>query len=198
MDGQKLEVNCLYLEIPASEYTAAEEDSLARLEHGHEVAGAPPGQEHQRGRRHWNSRCNSVASLAIDKATSCVVDMSCFQGFFFCPKAASLLLHNFCGYHITPQGHKRSEKYKRWIMVNDHANRLGNLEREDNRVFNKITRTAEQVFSAIQDEAKVWIRAGNRGLEMVLPLTAQLPGGAPIRHIVSMISFLGIAITSIM
>ncbi|CAL4965789.1 unnamed protein product [Urochloa decumbens] len=32
--------------------------------------------------------------------------MSCFQGLFFCPEAASLLLHNFCVYHITPQGHE--------------------------------------------------------------------------------------------
>jgi hypothetical protein len=34
--------------------------------------------------------------------------MSCFQGLFFCPEAASLLLHNFCVYHITPQGHEVS------------------------------------------------------------------------------------------
>nr|CAB3464183.1 unnamed protein product [Digitaria exilis] len=32
--------------------------------------------------------------------------MSCFQGLFFCPEAASLLLHNFCMYHINPQGHE--------------------------------------------------------------------------------------------
>ncbi|VAH73409.1 unnamed protein product [Triticum turgidum subsp. durum] len=32
--------------------------------------------------------------------------MSCFQGLFFCPEASSLLLHNFCIYHITPQGHE--------------------------------------------------------------------------------------------
>ncbi|XP_062181447.1 protein NDL1-like [Phragmites australis] len=32
--------------------------------------------------------------------------MSCFQGLFFCPEAASLLLHNFCIYHINPQGHE--------------------------------------------------------------------------------------------
>ena len=50
----------------------------------------------------------------------------------------------------------------------------------NNRVFNKITRTAEQVFSAIQDEAKVWIRAGNKGLEEVLPSTAQIFGVGPL------------------
>ncbi|KMZ73323.1 Pollen-specific protein SF21 [Zostera marina] len=32
--------------------------------------------------------------------------MSCFQGLFFCPQAASLLLHNFCVYHISPPGHE--------------------------------------------------------------------------------------------
>lgn len=32
--------------------------------------------------------------------------MSCFQGLFFCPEASSLLLHNFCIYHISPPGHE--------------------------------------------------------------------------------------------
>ncbi|THG00024.1 hypothetical protein TEA_017561 [Camellia sinensis var. sinensis] len=32
--------------------------------------------------------------------------MSCFQGLFFCPEAASLLLHNYCIYHISPPGHE--------------------------------------------------------------------------------------------
>ncbi|GAV68301.1 Ndr domain-containing protein [Cephalotus follicularis] len=32
--------------------------------------------------------------------------MSCFQGLFFCPEAASLLLHNFCIYHVSPPGHE--------------------------------------------------------------------------------------------
>uniref|UniRef100_A0A804P304 Uncharacterized LOC100383387 n=1 Tax=Zea mays TaxID=4577 RepID=A0A804P304_MAIZE len=32
--------------------------------------------------------------------------MSCFQGLLFCPEAASLLLHNFCIYHISPPGHE--------------------------------------------------------------------------------------------
>ncbi|XP_023768688.1 protein NDL2 [Lactuca sativa] len=31
--------------------------------------------------------------------------MSCFQGLFLCPEAFSLLLHNFCIYHISPPGH---------------------------------------------------------------------------------------------
>ncbi|XP_044476350.1 protein NDL1-like [Mangifera indica] len=32
--------------------------------------------------------------------------MLCFQGLFFCPDAASLLLHNFCIYHINAPGHE--------------------------------------------------------------------------------------------
>uniref|UniRef100_A0A0D6R7F3 Uncharacterized protein n=1 Tax=Araucaria cunninghamii TaxID=56994 RepID=A0A0D6R7F3_ARACU len=32
--------------------------------------------------------------------------MSCFQGLFFCPEAASLLFHNFCVYHINAPGHE--------------------------------------------------------------------------------------------
>ncbi|KAM7273477.1 hypothetical protein ACFE04_028141 [Oxalis oulophora] len=32
--------------------------------------------------------------------------MSCFQGLFFCEDAASLLLHNFCIYHIDAPGHE--------------------------------------------------------------------------------------------
>ncbi|KAJ8448849.1 hypothetical protein Cgig2_011470 [Carnegiea gigantea] len=31
---------------------------------------------------------------------------SCFQGLFMCPEALSLLLHNFCIYHISPPGHE--------------------------------------------------------------------------------------------
>ncbi|XVF31178.1 hypothetical protein REPUB_Repub16aG0123600 [Reevesia pubescens] len=32
--------------------------------------------------------------------------MSCFQGLFVCPNAASFLLHNFCIYHIDAPGHE--------------------------------------------------------------------------------------------
>ncbi|CAJ1976223.1 unnamed protein product [Sphenostylis stenocarpa] len=32
--------------------------------------------------------------------------VSCFQGLLFCPDAASLLLHNFCIYHIDAPGHE--------------------------------------------------------------------------------------------
>ncbi|XWS72469.1 hypothetical protein CRYUN_Cryun02cG0042200 [Craigia yunnanensis] len=34
--------------------------------------------------------------------------ISCFQGLLFCPEASSLLLHNFCLYHISPPGHEVS------------------------------------------------------------------------------------------
>ena len=36
------------------------------------------------------------------------IDMSCFQGLFVCPDAASLLLNNFCVYHIDAPGHEVS------------------------------------------------------------------------------------------
>ena len=39
----------------------------------------------------------------------------------------------------------------------------------NNRFFHRSSRTPEQVFRAIQEEARTWIRAGNRGLEAVLP-----------------------------
>ncbi|CAI9773138.1 unnamed protein product [Fraxinus pennsylvanica] len=32
--------------------------------------------------------------------------MSCFQGLFLCPEAFSLLIHNFCIYHLSPPGHE--------------------------------------------------------------------------------------------
>ncbi|XP_071705115.1 protein NDL2-like [Rutidosis leptorrhynchoides] len=32
--------------------------------------------------------------------------VSCFQGLFLCPEAFSLLIHNFCIYHISPPGHE--------------------------------------------------------------------------------------------
>jgi hypothetical protein len=39
----------------------------------------------------------------------------------------------------------------------------------NNRVFSRSSRMPEQVFRAIQEEARTWVRAGNRGLEAVLP-----------------------------
>jgi hypothetical protein len=42
--------------------------------------------------------------------------MSCFQGLLFCPEAASLLLHNFCIYHISPPGHEVLSKLISYIF----------------------------------------------------------------------------------
>lgn len=39
----------------------------------------------------------------------------------------------------------------------------------NNRVFDRRSRSAPQLFDAIRDEAKTWVRASNKGLEMVLP-----------------------------
>ncbi|KVI12182.1 Ndr [Cynara cardunculus var. scolymus] len=55
---------------------------------------------------------DSIDSIAVDMETVylggkiLIWDISCFQGLFFCPEASSLLLHNFCIYHITPPGHE--------------------------------------------------------------------------------------------
>jgi hypothetical protein len=38
----------------------------------------------------------------------------------------------------------------------------------NNRIFNKVSKSPDQTFQAIQEEAKVWIRAGNIGVELVL------------------------------
>lgn len=46
----------------------------------------------------------------------------------------------------------------------------------NHRVFSK---TPAQVFSAIQDEVRVWIRAGNKGLEMILQTPVQPSQIAP-------------------
>ncbi|PKA63666.1 Pollen-specific protein SF21 [Apostasia shenzhenica] len=43
--------------------------------------------------------------------------MSCFQGLFFCPEAASLLLHNFCIYHISPPGHEVSDLVQELLQL---------------------------------------------------------------------------------
>ncbi|KAK6927295.1 NDRG protein [Dillenia turbinata] len=61
------------------------------------------------------TRCGSVSVYVIgdhDKPALVTYPdlalnyLSCFQGLFFCPEAYSLLLHNFCIYHISPPGHE--------------------------------------------------------------------------------------------
>jgi hypothetical protein len=39
------------------------------------------------------------------------------------------------------------------------------------RVFNKVSRSPNQVFRSIQEEARVWVRAGNRAVESCLVAT---------------------------
>ncbi|KAG2625124.1 hypothetical protein PVAP13_3KG195454 [Panicum virgatum] len=69
------------------------------------------------GKEHLvRTRCGSAVTVAVygDEDKPALITypdvglnyLSCFQGLFFCPEAASLLLHNFCIYHINPQGHE--------------------------------------------------------------------------------------------
>ncbi|KAI5556706.1 hypothetical protein BDE02_18G053800 [Populus trichocarpa] len=68
------------------------------------------GKEH-----HVRTGCGSVSVIVYgDQDKPALITypdlalnyMSCFQGLFFCPEAASLLVHNFCIYHISPPGHE--------------------------------------------------------------------------------------------
>lgn len=70
------------------------------------------GKEH-----HVRTGCGSVSVIVYgDQDKPALITypdlalnyMSCFQGLFFCPEAASLLVHNFCIYHISPPGHESS------------------------------------------------------------------------------------------
>ncbi|KAM0932547.1 putative alpha/Beta hydrolase [Dioscorea sansibarensis] len=68
------------------------------------------GEEHSIQTRHGSV---SVTVFGDQEKTALVTYpdlalnyMSCFQGLFFCPEAASLLLHNFCIYNIDPPGHE--------------------------------------------------------------------------------------------
>jgi hypothetical protein len=47
------------------------------------------------------------------------------------------------------------------------------MKERNNCVFKKVRRTPLQVLSAMQDKARMWICAGNKGLEMILPIQAQ-------------------------
>ncbi|CAK7352680.1 unnamed protein product [Dovyalis caffra] len=68
------------------------------------------GKEH-----HVRTGCGSVSVIVYgDQDKPALITypdlalnyMSCFQGLFFCPEVASLLVHNFCIYHICPPGHE--------------------------------------------------------------------------------------------
>ncbi|KAH0969485.1 hypothetical protein GBA52_028666 [Prunus armeniaca] len=68
------------------------------------------------GKEHLVKTCLGYVSVAVlgDQDKPALVTypdlalnhMSCFQGLLFCPEACSLLLHNFCIYHISPPGHE--------------------------------------------------------------------------------------------
>ncbi|KAE8100009.1 hypothetical protein FH972_017945 [Carpinus fangiana] len=68
------------------------------------------------GKEHLIETCHGYVSVAVigdpDKPALVTYPdlalnhVSCFQGLFFCPEACSLLLHNFCIYHISPPGHE--------------------------------------------------------------------------------------------
>lgn len=44
----------------------------------------------------------------------------------------------------------------------------------NNRIFMRSNKMPEQLFNAIREEVKLWIRAGNRALESLLPPAMQL------------------------
>ncbi|KAL5558765.1 hypothetical protein UlMin_034976 [Ulmus minor] len=68
------------------------------------------------GKEHLIKTCHGYVSVSVfgDQDKPALVTypdlglnyMSCFQGLFFCPETCSLLLHNFCIYHISPPGHE--------------------------------------------------------------------------------------------
>jgi hypothetical protein len=49
----------------------------------------------------------------------------------------------------------------------------------NNRIFNRSCRSPIQLLGAIQDEAKTWVLAGNKGLRMLFPPTPQALGVMP-------------------
>ena len=52
------------------------------------------------------SICLELEAKQLHLGSWIIADVSCFQGLLFCPDAASLLLHNFCIYHIDAPGHE--------------------------------------------------------------------------------------------
>jgi len=64
----------------------------------------------------WNPQSAYEHCLYVSVSYLAWTDMSCFQGLLFCPEAASLQLHNFCIYHINPQGHEVSNGGSIFVM----------------------------------------------------------------------------------
>ncbi|KAF3494262.1 hypothetical protein DY000_02057359 [Brassica cretica] len=68
------------------------------------------------GKEHHVKTCHGLVSVVVygDQEKPALITypdvalnyLSCFQGLFLCPEAVSLLLHNFCIYHISPPGHE--------------------------------------------------------------------------------------------
>ncbi|KAF3560642.1 hypothetical protein DY000_02018497 [Brassica cretica] len=54
--------------------------------------------------------------------------LSCFQGLFLCPEAVSLLLHNFCIYHISPPGHEHPHGLNGFITRSRQSQRMEHWE----------------------------------------------------------------------
>lgn len=49
----------------------------------------------------------------------------------------------------------------------------------NNRIFRKTSKTPDQLSNEIREEAKLWIRAGNKGIELLLPSSTQLVDVVP-------------------
>ena len=50
--------------------------------------------------------CESLQNSQVWHRHNLFAGMSCFEGLFSCPEASSVLVHNFCIYHIDPPGHE--------------------------------------------------------------------------------------------
>ncbi|CAN1217428.1 Protein NDL1 [Linum perenne] len=62
--------------------------------------------------------------------------MSCFQELLFCPEACSLLLHNFCIYHINPPGHELLQLGASSISLDDPITSVDDLADQVVEVLN--------------------------------------------------------------
>ncbi|KAI3827175.1 hypothetical protein L1987_01246 [Smallanthus sonchifolius] len=69
--------------------------------------------------------------------------MSCFQGLFVSPESASLLLHNFCIYHINPPGHELGAAS---ICINDP---VPSIEDRSDQILARFNKVWERVTGLI-------------------------------------------------
>ncbi|GFP81018.1 pollen-specific protein sf21 [Phtheirospermum japonicum] len=101
--------------------------------------------------------------------------MSCFQGLFFCPEAAALLLHNFCVYHISPPGHEVCKLGAAAICADDPLSSVNDLASQVLDVLNYFRLGAVMcmgVMTAAYILALFAMKFGERvlGLILVSPL----------------------------